>query len=98
VSITINSVASLFRTIEVSTTDYIIGSIPVPNYPETEDAHAYIHKDGWMLAYYLKVDPVGKIVDWQSYDGVTIKRIGSVRTDYAEKKSEANKKRNQSID
>lgn len=70
--ITLNDVRSLFRTIETETADYILGSIPVPNYPETEDTHVYIHKDGWVLAYYLKADPVGKIFDWKSYNGVTI--------------------------
>ncbi len=72
VSITIGSVASLFRTIEFSNTDYIIGSIPVPNYDETYDVHVYVHRDGWVLAYYMKVDNASKVFDWKSYDGANI--------------------------
>jgi hypothetical protein len=62
-AINLNSVRSLFRTIELDTADYIIGSIPVTNYLEHFDAHVYVHKDGWILAYYLKQDPVAKLVD-----------------------------------
>lgn len=67
--ITINTdLKSLFRTIETETEDYIIGSIPVPDYTEYEDVHVYVHTDGWVLAYYLATDPIGKIYDWISYD------------------------------
>ncbi len=72
VSITISSVVSLFRTVEFSNTDYIIGSIPVPNYSITYDVHVYVHKNGWALAYYSNTDPVSKIFDWKSYDGMNI--------------------------
>lgn len=65
--ITIATVRPVFRTIEVETNDYIIGSVPVPDYPETEDVHVYVHRDGWFLAYYLAADPAGKIVDWRLY-------------------------------
>lgn len=70
-SISLSSVRSLYRTIETENAQYIIGSIPVPNYPETEDVHVYIHTDGWVLAYYLKADPTGKAFDWRRYTGGT---------------------------
>jgi len=60
-------VRSLFRTIEVETANYIIGSVPVPDYEERYDVHVYIHRDGWFLAYYPSADPVSKIIDWRSY-------------------------------
>jgi len=66
-SINLNDVRDTFRTIETETADYIIGSVPVANYPEMEDVHVYVHKDGWILAYYLAADPVGKIFDWRAY-------------------------------
>jgi hypothetical protein len=66
-SINLNAVRGVFRTIEVETADYIIGSVPVPNYGEEWDVHVYVHRDGWILAYYLKEDPVGKIFDWIAY-------------------------------
>nr|CBH39248.1 hypothetical protein, secreted [uncultured archaeon] len=56
-----------FRTVEYETDEYIIGSVPLPDYPEDEDVHAYVHKDGWVVAYYLEEEPVAKIVDWEDY-------------------------------
>lgn len=56
-------VEPVFRTIELQTTDYLIGSVAVSNYPEVYDVHVYVHVDGWILAYYLNTDPVSKIVD-----------------------------------
>ena len=66
-SINLDDVRDVFRTIETETANYIIGSVPVTNYPESEDVHVYVHKDGWILAYYLAEDPVGKIFDWRMY-------------------------------
>lgn len=66
-TISLDDVRGTFRTIETETADYIIGSVPVTNYPETEDVHVYVHVDGWILAYYLSADPVGKIFDWRVY-------------------------------
>jgi hypothetical protein len=66
-SINLADVRDVFRTIETETSDYIIGSVPVANYPESEDVHVYVHRDGWILAYYLAADPVGKIFDWRVY-------------------------------
>ena len=70
-AISLASVAPLYRTIETQTAQYIIGSMAVPEYPEAEDVHLYVHANGWVMAYYLKADPVGKIFDWQQYTGGT---------------------------
>lgn len=67
--ITLANVRDVFRTIEVETPDYIIGSVAVPDYPESEDVHVYIHRTGWLMAYYLAADPVAKIFDWRAYNG-----------------------------
>ena len=56
-----------FRTIEAETADYILGSVPVPDNPESEDVHVYVHRDGWILAYYTVVEPAVKILDWPGY-------------------------------
>lgn len=66
-AINIEKAKSAFRTIEYETEEYIIGSVPLPDYPETEDVHAYVHKDGWVLVYYLKDEPAAKIIDWNDY-------------------------------
>jgi len=68
-SINLATVAPLYRTIETQTAQYIIGSMAVPEYPESEDVHLYIHTNGWAMAYYLKGDPVGRIFDWKGYTG-----------------------------
>ena len=62
-SIDLNSVRSAYRTIETETADYVIGSIAVPSYEEHFDPHVYVHKSGWIMAYYLRADPVSKIID-----------------------------------
>ena len=62
-AITLSQVRGQFRTIETETTDYIIGSVAVPNHPEHFDVHVYVNKNGWILAYYLRSDPVSKIAD-----------------------------------
>ncbi len=66
-AITLNQVRSQFRTIETETADYIIGSVAVPNYLEHFDVHVYVHKTGWILAYYLRADPVSKIIDVKAH-------------------------------
>jgi hypothetical protein len=32
----------------------------VPNHPEHFDVHVCVHKDGWILGYYLRNNPLGK--------------------------------------
>ena len=65
--VTLADVRGVCRVIEVETADYIIGSVPVPDYEERYDVHVYVHRDGWFLAYYLSADPVGKIFDWRHF-------------------------------
>lgn len=65
-------VRGVYRVIEVQTADYIIGSVPVPDWWEAYDVHLYVHRDGWFLAYYLNADPVGKIIDWRRYNGAGV--------------------------
>jgi hypothetical protein len=68
-AINLSAVKNAFRTIEHETADYVIGSVAIPDYTESEDAHVYIHKDGWLAAYYLKDEPVAKIIDLAHYEG-----------------------------
>lgn len=67
--ISLASVRDRFRTIEAETGDYIIGSIDVVDYPESFDVHAYIHRDGWFMTYYLAADPTSKMLDLVAYTG-----------------------------
>lgn len=78
--ISIPSVRPLFRGVERMTDDYIIGSIKAPAYvgvpydEEEVDPHAYIHKDGWIVAYYLKDTPAVHIVSWPKYEADKLTR------------------------
>ena len=49
--------------------DYIIGSVELPGYPDTENIHCYISSEGWIVAYYMKEEPLSKIIDWVGYSG-----------------------------
>ena len=51
-----------FRTVEAETETYIIGSVALADLAKSYDIHAFVHRDGWIVAYYLKGDPTGKIV------------------------------------
>lgn len=72
---------------EIITTNYFICSVPVPLLPETEDAHVYVSKSGWILAYYMRDIPVSKIVQWVNYNGgtITTTTLADIVTDVASK-------------
>ncbi|MGM0470069.1 MAG: hypothetical protein ACQERB_14815 [Promethearchaeati archaeon] len=62
---------SELKIVEKETLDYIVGSLALPNLTESDDVHCLVHKDGWIVCYYLKQEPTSKIVDWNFYsDGV----------------------------
>lgn len=62
-------VRGVYRVIEAETTDYIVGSVPVQNYSELYDVHVFVHRTGWLVAYYLSGEPTAKIADLMSYSG-----------------------------
>ena len=52
---------NIFKTIDKKTDTYIIGTII--------DMQAFVHVDGWIVVYYLKDEPISKIIDWENYGG-----------------------------
>lgn len=76
-AIDLDQVRDEFRTIEIDTGTYIVGSVALPNYPEAFDVHVYVHQDGWILAYYLNDEPVSKIVDAKGWtlDTTSLKNV-----------------------
>ena len=62
----LSQIRGLYRTIEMETANYIIGSVDISNYAEYWDVHVYAHTDGWILGYYLNTDDTSKIVDVKS--------------------------------
>ena len=71
-TIDLSVVRDEFRTIERETSQYIVGSVGIPDYSEDHDPHVYVHTDGWVLAYYLADQPASHILDLRHYDGVSI--------------------------
>lgn len=60
---------STLAVVTADTPDYVIGSISLPGLAQTDDVQSFVHKDGWIVIYYLKADPLSKIIDWNSYSG-----------------------------
>jgi hypothetical protein len=76
-AINLTNAANAFIVIEDQTSDYIIGSVDLENYNEGYDVHVYVHKDGWILAYYLRQDPVAKIVSIKEHN-ITSTALSSI--------------------
>lgn len=60
---------TVYKSIEKETSDYVVGSVSLPDLPETDEIHCFAHKDGWIVVYYLKAEPVSKIIDWNYNSG-----------------------------
>ena len=56
-----------FRNVEKDTDEYIIGSVALPDYEETDDVHVYVDISGWIVAYYCSTEEASKIIDWVDY-------------------------------
>lgn len=56
-----------FRNIEKDRAEYIIGSVALPDYEETDDVHVYVDTEGWIVAYYCSAEQASKIIDWVGY-------------------------------
>jgi hypothetical protein len=65
-----NNLRNAFRVIEDETDTYIIGSVPLDGFSEKHDVHAYVHTDGWLLAYYPREDAASKMLDIVAFNGV----------------------------
>lgn len=71
-SVDLSQAKSAFKNVEKETDEYIVGSVGLENYPESSDPHVYVDKSGWIASYYLKNEPVSKIVDWEQYSPESI--------------------------
>lgn len=63
-SVDLNLAETAFKNVERKTTGYIIGSIALDDYWESDDVHVYVDISGEMIAYYLRNEPASKIIDW----------------------------------
>lgn len=57
--------AAAFKNIEEQTSDYIIGSVALTDYLESDDVHVYLDASGDMIAYYSMEEFSSKIIDWR---------------------------------
>jgi hypothetical protein len=63
----LNTIQPVFKNIEIQTPQYIIGSVALAGYPESDDVHVYVDISGWIIAYYLNQELAAKIIDWAQY-------------------------------
>ena len=68
-NVDLDAAKDAFKNVEKKTEDYIIGSVALPNYGETDDVHVYVDISGWIIAYYLNEEKASKIIDWKHYLG-----------------------------
>jgi hypothetical protein len=57
----------LFKGVEADTGSYIVGTVELPGHTEEMWPHVYIDKNGWILVYYPKTEPMSRIMQWYGY-------------------------------
>ncbi|MBV7335224.1 hypothetical protein KFU94_44690 [Chloroflexi bacterium TSY] len=68
-TINLAQVIPFYRTVEEQYENYILGSVGVTDYDNNHDVKVYIHRDGWIMAYYPRNEPTSRIFDWVHYNG-----------------------------
>jgi hypothetical protein len=51
-----NTQLKMANNLENVTSDYVIGSIPLPNFASDDYPHCFVHKSGWIIVYFLKIN------------------------------------------
>jgi len=73
----LNTAKNAMVNVENITSEYVIGSIGPQVYSSSDDyPHCFVHKDGWIVVYYLKPTAqnkawLGKIIDWSDTNPVS---------------------------
>jgi hypothetical protein len=73
----LNTAKNALVNIENITSDYVIGSIGSQVFSSSDDyPHCFVHKDGWIVVYYLKPTTqnkawLGKIIDWSDLSQIS---------------------------
>jgi|Deesub1362B_J571_1020462.scaffolds.fasta_scaffold00334_30 hypothetical protein len=68
----LNTAKSVMVSIENETSEYVIGSLAPLGFSSDDYPHCFVHKEGWIIVYYLKINLanpettgwLGKIIDW----------------------------------
>jgi hypothetical protein len=72
-TINLSTAKSVFNTIDNQTADYIIGSVAASGYGPNRHPKLFIHRTGWVVAYYERDVPTSAIINMKTYS------IGNVR-------------------
>jgi len=65
--IDLSQAKALYKVLEDETDSYLIGTVELSGYGEDWWPHVWIHKDGWIVVYYLKEEPTSKLMHWPTY-------------------------------
>jgi len=66
--IDLSQAKALYKVLEDETDSYLIGTVELSGYGEDWWPHVWIHKDGWIVVYYLKEEPTSRLMDWFYYE------------------------------
>lgn len=83
-SVDLDNAENAYKIVEAKTSQYIVGSVALDNYGETDDVHVYVDTAGWVVAYYLQEERPSKIIDWKAYE--VSKQISGSKLENALKK------------
>jgi hypothetical protein len=75
----LNTAKNAMVNVENVTSDYVIGSLKWGSISSDDYPHCFVHKDGWIVVYHLKINIanpsttgwLGKIIDWNDRDPVS---------------------------
>ncbi|MGY4707879.1 hypothetical protein ACVNPS_09060 [Candidatus Bipolaricaulota sp. J31] len=71
--IDLSKARTLYKVLEDEADSYLIGTVELSGYGEDWWPHVWIHKEGWIVVYYLKEEPTSRLMDWFSFDGKGIR-------------------------
>ena len=85
----LNTAKSAMVNIENVTSDYVIGSLAPSGFSSDDYPHCFVHKDGWIVVYYLKINLanpattgwLGKIIDWSDRSQISFPIISNLLYD-----------------
>ncbi len=66
-----------FSTVEYQTPDLVVGTVDIPVYVDEYTPYVMVHSSGYILAFYPKGDPAGKMID------VIAKQLNTTLLEYA---------------
>ena len=66
--IDLSQAKALYKVLEDETDSYLIGTVELSGYEEDWWPHVWLHRDGWIVVYYLKEEPTSRLMDWLAYE------------------------------